>query len=147
VLPERFDVEFVDASGARARPLMLHRATLGSLERFLGIVLEQHEGRLPGWLAPDQVAVLPIEAGQHDYARELFDELAGRGLRVVCDERNETLSRRVALAHEQAVPFVCVVGRREQSARTVNLRQGDVQSVLPLDQAVTHLVTACRPPL
>jgi threonyl-tRNA synthetase len=147
VLPERFDVAYVDPSGARQRPLMLHRATLGSLERFLGVVLEQHDGHLPAWLAPDQVAVLPIEAEQHGYAREVQAELARAGLRVVDDASRETLARRVALAHEAAIPYVAVVGRREAESRSVSLRHGEAQRVLSLADAVQELGRACAPPL
>jgi threonyl-tRNA synthetase len=147
VLPERFDVAFVDASGARVRPLMLHRATLGSLERFLGIVLEQYEGRLPAWLCPDQVSVLPVEEAQRQYAADVAGELARSGLRAACDDRKETLSRRIALAHEQAIPFVCVVGGREQAARTLSLRQGDRQRVLSVAEASAELNAACASPL
>ncbi len=146
VLPKRFDVEFVTASGARARPLMLHRATLGSLERFLGIMLEQHQGRLPAWLSPDQVAVLPVDAAQHAFAREVVDSLERQGLRAVIDERDESLGRRVAIAHEQAVPYVCVIGKREAAARTVSLRHGDVQRVLQLGALVALLAEGCAAP-
>jgi threonyl-tRNA synthetase len=147
VLPERFDVNYVEASGERRRPLMLHRATLGSLERFLGIVLEQHAGKLPPWLAPDQVVVLPVEASQADYAAEVNQALKRAGLRAACDARDESLSRRIALAHEQAVPFVAVVGRREREAASVSLRHGDQQRVLAFDGAVAELVALCAPPL
>jgi threonyl-tRNA synthetase len=147
VLPERFGVEYVDASGARARPLMLHRATLGSLERFLGILLEQHAGRLPAWLSPDQVVVLPIEAEQHAYARELCQQLVRAGLRAHSDERNESLARRIAVAHERAIPYVCVVGRRELTAHRVSLRRDDGQRTVALEQAVRELHDACAPPL
>ena len=147
VLPERFDVAYVDAAGARQRPLMLHRATLGSLERFLGIVLEQHDGRLPAWLAPDQVVVLPVEPEQHAYANEVEAELRRAGLRVALDSSRETLARRIALAHEQGLPYVAVVGRREQQARSLSLRHAEAQRVVALDQAVTELEQACAPPL
>jgi threonyl-tRNA synthetase len=147
VLPERFDVVYVDAAGARLRPLMLHRATLGSLERFLGIVLEQYDGRLPAWLAPDQIVVLPIEAEQHDYAQHVAGELRAAGLRVVSDVSRETLARRVALAHEHGIPYAAVVGRREQQARSLSLRHADAQRVVALDEAVRELGQACAPPL
>jgi threonyl-tRNA synthetase len=147
VLPERFDVSYVEASGERRRPLMLHRATLGSLERFLGIVLEQHAGKLPPWLAPDQVVVLPVDAQQTDYAGVVVQALKRAGLRAGCDERDESLSRRIALAHEQAVPFLAVVGRREREAGSVSLRHGEQQRVLVLDHAVSELATLCAAPL
>src|SRR6185369_8394415 len=147
VLPERFDVDYVDAAGARVRPLMLHRATLGSLERFLGVVLEQHDGHLPAWLAPDQVVVLPIEAEQHDYAKQLEGELRRAGLRAVSDLRAETLARRVAQAHQYGIPHLAVVGRRESEARSVSLRRAGQQWLLTLPDAVAELVEACAPPL
>lgn len=146
VLPERFDVSYVDASGARRRPLMLHRATLGSLERFLGVVLEQHAGQLPGWLAPDQAVVIPVEAEQASYGDEVLVELGRAGLRAVVDRRNESLARRIALAHEHGIPHMVVVGRREQAARALNLRTNDAQRVLPLADAVTELARLCAPP-
>jgi len=96
VLPERFELSYDDSSGVRARPAMLHRAMVGSLERFLGILLEQHEGRLPAWLAPEQVRVLPVHPEQRAYAREVVARLQEHGLRAALDGRNETLGRRVA---------------------------------------------------
>lgn len=147
VLPERFDVEYVAASGARHRPLMLHRATLGSLERFLGIVLEHHEGRLPAWLAPDQVSVLPVDEAHREYAQAVAAELRGASLRAVVDSRGESLARRVALAHDQGIPHVLVVGDRERGSLSVSLREGRGQRVLPLTEASAHLATACAPPL
>jgi threonyl-tRNA synthetase len=147
VLPERFDVDFVAASGARRRPMMLHRATLGSLERFLGIVLEQYDGRLPAWLAPDQVVVLPIDAAHHAYAQEVELALQRAGLRCVVDARDDTLSRRVAVAHEQCVPYVLVVGTRERETRSVSLRDVDGQRVLPLTEATLRVAAGCAAPL
>ncbi|HEX2679256.1 MAG TPA: threonine--tRNA ligase, partial [Polyangiales bacterium] len=147
VLPERFDVAYVAASGARERPLMLHRATLGSLERFLGIVLEQHDGRLPAWLAPDQVLAIPVDAEQHDYAAEVVAELEQLGLRAGSDVRSESLSRRIAQAHEYGIPYVVVVGQRERDARQVSLRDATGQRVLPLAEAARQLRNACAPPL
>jgi threonyl-tRNA synthetase len=147
VLPERFDVSFMDAAGVRQRPLMLHRATLGSLERFLGVVLEQHGGQLPAWLAPDQVVVVPIETELAPYAEEVVAALRETGLRVVCDARNESLARRIALAHEDGIPFVAVIGRRERDARRLSLRARDEQWLVPLDEAVTELVRRCAAPL
>ncbi len=147
VLPERFDVSYVDAAGERQRPLMLHRATLGSLERFMGVLLEQHGGRLPAWLAPEQVVVLPAQAEHDAYADEVVTLLRRAGLRASCDARAESLARRVAIAHEQGVPFIAVVGRREREARSLSLREQAAQRVLTLDSAIHELVELCRPPL
>jgi threonyl-tRNA synthetase len=125
---------------------MLHRATLGSLERFLGVVLEQHAGQLPGWLAPDQVVVIPVEAELAPYCDDVVSELRRAGLRAIADHRSESLARRVALAHEHGIPHVAVVGRRERAARSLSLRAGDTQRVLPLLEAVTELARLCAPP-
>jgi threonyl-tRNA synthetase len=144
VMPVRFDVRYVDAAGDRQHPVMLHRALYGRLERFLGIVLEQHGAALPAWLAPTQVVVLPV-AGGNTFAQELAREL--RPLRVRLDDRSESLAKRVAEAHDQGVPFACVVGGREADARTVALRSRDGQQVLPLADARAVLEVACRPPL
>lgn len=147
VLPSRFDVAYVAADGSRLAPVMLHRATLGSLERFLGVLLEHCAGQLPTWLAPEQARVLPIEPAQHDYARQVERELRGVGLRVEVDARNETLGRRVAEAHELAVPVCVVVGRREQAARSVSVRDKTGQRELALDIAIEQLGAEGRPPL
>lgn len=147
ILPERFGVQYVDVHGERRHPAMLHRAMLGSLERFLGILLEHHEGRLPPWLAPEQVVVIPVSNAAPGYAEEVAAAARRAGLRVRLDDRDESLSRRVADAHRLAIPFVAVVGERERDRRAVSLRRGDVRSVLPLDEALERLAAECRPPV
>jgi threonyl-tRNA synthetase len=147
VLPERFDVEFVSATGGRSRPLMLHRATLGSVERFLGILLEQHAEQLPAWLSPDQVAVLPVDAGALAYADEVASAMRAEGLRVSLMARDDSLSKRVALAHELAIPFVVVVGEREARSGSVSLRAGAEQHLLSLSTALSELKRRVAPPL
>jgi threonyl-tRNA synthetase len=146
VLPERFDISYVDASGARRRPAMLHRAVLGSVERFLGILLEQVRGALPPWLAPDQVVVAPVADAQEPYAREALARLCDAGVRASLDARAETLSRRIVDAHAAGVPLFAVVGKREVERRAVTLRDRDGgQRELPLDEAVGHVVRCCQP--
>jgi len=144
VMPVRFDVRYADASGERRHVVMLHRALYGSLERFLGILLEHHGASLPPWLAPVQVAVLPV-AGGGDYAADLARRL--RGLRVQVDDREETLARRVAEAHDLGVPFVAVAGAREAASRSVALRGRDGQQVLAEAEAVAALERACAAPI
>jgi threonyl-tRNA synthetase len=144
VMPVRFDVRYVDAAGERQPMVMLHRALYGSLERFLGIVLEQHGAALPAWLAPTQVVILPV-AGGNAWAEELAREL--RPLRVRLDDRAESLAKRVAEAHDQGVPFACVVGAREAEAGSVAVRSRDGQRVLPLADARAVLEVACRSPI
>lgn len=147
VLPERFGLHYVDDAGQRRRPAMLHRAIYGSLERFLAIVLEQHGGALPPWLAPVQVVVAPVGPAQRDAAHAAALELQAAGLRAELDDRNETLARRVAEAHAQAIPFLAVLGAREVAADQLALRRRDGQRVLPRAQAIAELAQACAPPL
>jgi threonyl-tRNA synthetase len=147
VMPRRFDVRYVDARGERVHPVMLHRALYGSLERFLGIVLEHHGARLPAWLAPAQAVVLPVAEAQRPWAEEVAGALGAAGLRVALDARPESLARRVAEAHDDAAPFLAVVGAREAAARSVTLRGREgPQEVLPLAAAVERLAGACARP-
>jgi threonyl-tRNA synthetase len=140
VLPERLDALYVAADGSRAVPLMIHHAVFGSLGRFIAILLEQHGGALPFWLAPEQVAVAPISRGQEDYAAEVVEAFAGAGLRAVLWGGAETLSRRIVSAHEAGVPVMAIVGRREKAEKHVSLRERDgAQRVLPLAEAVAAL--------
>lgn len=136
VLPQRFDITYVDAGNAPSRPVMIHHAVLGSLERFLAVLLEHHGGQLPLWLAPDQVAVLNVAEAHADYAHRVGRELDAAGLRVLVDDRPERLPRKILDAHEQGVPAMLVVGTREAQEKTVSLRRGAEQRVLPLGEAV-----------
>ena len=147
VLPERFELEYDDASGARARPAMLHRAMVGSLERFLGILLEHHDGRLPAWLAPEQVRVLPVHGEQGGYAAEVVQRLRQHGLRASFDASNQSLAKRVAEAHALRVPLLWVVGAREVAERSVTERgDGSERRALPLLEALSLAQQACVAP-
>ena len=148
VLPERFELGYDDSTGARVRPAMLHRAMVGSLERFLGILLEHHEGKLPAWLAPEQVRVLPVHPEQCGYAKEVVARLVARGLRAACDGSSETLARRVAQAHALATPILWVVGAREATDRSVTERgPAREQRALPLLEALGRAELACAAPV
>ncbi len=148
VLPERFDLSYDDRSGARVRPAMLHRAMVGSLERFLGILLEQHQGRLPSWLAPEQVRVLPVHAEQRGYAEEIVSRLRQRGVRASCELGSETLARRVAEAHALRIPFSWVVGAREAADRSVTEREASRERrARPLVEALSRAQSACSAPI
>lgn len=122
MMPERLGAEYVDEASARQHPVMLHRAIVGSMERFIGILIEHYAGRLPAWLAPVQAAVLPIGEAQADYAREVAERLGGRKLRVETDLRNETISYKIRAHTLARVPYLLVVGARERDARTVAVR-------------------------
>lgn len=146
VLPERFDLHYAGPSGERLRPVMLHRALFGSLERFIGVLLEHHGGALPAWLAPEQVVVASVGEGAAAYAEALAARLRRAGCRARADVRDESLSKKVLGAHEDGVPFLAVVGGREVAAQGVRLRQRDgAQRDLPLDEAVAWLSAACQP--
>lgn len=148
VLPERFELAYDDSSGARERPAMLHRAMVGSLERFLGILLEHHDGRLPAWLAPEQLRVLPVHPEQRPYAEEVVSRLREHGLRAALDPSNETLGRRVAEAHALRVPLLWVVGAREVAERSVTERgQGEERRAVPLFDAISRARLVCAAPL
>ncbi|MEO8299346.1 MAG: threonine--tRNA ligase, partial [Burkholderiales bacterium] len=121
-MPERLDAEFVGEDGGRHRPIMLHRAIVGSLERFIGILIEQHAGALPVWLAPTQVVVLNITDGQADFARSVVEMLQKQGLRVVCDLRNEKITYKIREHSLQKVPYLLVVGDKEKAAGAVAVR-------------------------
>jgi threonyl-tRNA synthetase len=147
VLPERFGVHYVDADGARRRPAMLHRALLGSLERFLGILLEHHRGALPAWFAAEQIVVAPLSESVLAPARELAERMCGLGLRAVLDARAETLKKRVFESHKNGVPFVVAVGGRELASGSIAIRDAAGQRSLPLEAGLAELVERCRAPV
>ena len=148
VLPERLSAEYVAEDGTRKRPVMLHRAILGSFERFLGILIEQYAGRFPLWLAPQQVVVATIVDEAAPFAREAAAALQAAGLRVGIDLRNEKINRKVVDHIEARVPVLAVVGRREAEQRSLVLRRlpGRDQSSLPLGEAVAALAAEALPP-
>ena len=121
-LPERLDAEYVGEDGARHRPVMLHRAIVGSLERFIGILIEQHAGALPAWLSPVQVSVLNITDAQADYVRDVVKTLQNQGFRVTSDLRNEKITYKIREHSMQKVPFILVAGDKEKASGAVAVR-------------------------
>ena len=148
VLPERLDADYVGEDGARHRPVMLHRAILGSFERFLGILIEHHAGRFPLWLAPVQAVVATIVSDADSYAEAVAARLREAGLAVECDTRNEKINAKVRTHSVAHVPVLIVVGRKEAESGTVALRRlgGAAQEVLALDEAVARLAREATPP-
>ncbi len=148
VLPERLDASYVGPDGAKHRPVMLHRAILGSMERFIGILLEQYAGRLPLWLAPVQVVVATITNEVDTYAREVAEALRTAGLRAEADTGSNKISYKVRWHSHAKVPVLLAVGRRESEDRTVTLRRlgSREQEVLPLDRCIERLQAEARPP-
>ena len=148
VLPERLDASYVGEDSARQRPVMLHRAILGSFERFLGILIENYAGRFPLWLAPVQVVVASIVSDAAEYAEEVAATLRARGLAAHADARNESIKAKVREHSVQYVPVILVVGRREAEARTVAIRRlgGDAQEIVSLEVAANRLAQEALPP-
>lgn len=148
VLPERLDAEYVGEDGERHRPVMLHRAILGSFERFIGILIENYAGKFPLWLAPQQVVVATITSEGDAYAEEVAATLRKAGLRVSTDLRNEKINYKVREHSHLKVPVIAVVGKREAEERTVALRRlgGNAQEVLALTEAVNTLREEARMP-
>ncbi|HTH59138.1 MAG TPA: threonine--tRNA ligase [Paraburkholderia sp.] len=146
VLPERLDAEYVAEDNSRRRPIMLHRAILGSMERFLGILIEHHAGAMPAWLAPTQAVVMNIAESQAEYAASLAQSLQKQGLRVEADLRNEKISYKIREHTLEKVPYLLVVGDKERDAQTVAVRaRGGVdQGVMPVDAFVERLVEEVR---
>jgi threonyl-tRNA synthetase len=148
VLPERLDASYVGEDGQKHRPVMLHRAILGSFERFLGVLIEHYAGRLPLWLAPVQAVVATITSDADDYARDILKACAAAGLRVAVDTRNEKINYKVREHSLAKVPAMLVVGKREAAESTVALRRlgGKDQEVLALDEAIHRLESEAAMP-
>ena len=148
VLPERLDAEYTGEDGARHRPVMLHRAILGSFERFIGILVEQYAGGFPLWLAPTQVAVTTITRDGDDFASQVAEQLKAAGLRVVLDTSAEKINYKVRLHSHAKVPAIIAVGKREAEDGSVSVRRlgSKEQQSLALDEAVARLSEEARVP-
>jgi len=148
VLPERLGASYIGVDGEKHMPVMLHRAVLGTLERFIGIMIESYAGKMPLWLAPQQVMVCPITTEADDYARHVVAALKAQGLRVDADTRNEKINYKVREHSVAKVPVILAVGGREAEAQTVSLRRlgSKDQEVVALDDVVTMLAEEACPP-
>jgi threonyl-tRNA synthetase len=145
-LPERFQAFYIAADGSKVPPVMIHRAICGSMERFLGVVLEHYAGHLPLWLAPVQAVVATITSDADDFAREATALAAG--LRVESDLRNEKINYKVREHSLAKVPVLLVLGKKEAAERTVSIRRlgKEGQQVMPLDAALKMLADEATPP-
>ncbi len=148
VMPERLDASYIGADGAKHRPVMLHRATLGSFERFIGILIEEHAGKLPFWLAPRQVVVASIVSEADDYVHDVVEQLRARGVRAEADIRNEKINYKVREHSVGKVPVILACGMREIEESTVSVRRlGEKQtSVLALNDILDDLARDATPP-
>ena len=142
-LPERFDLEFTDADGSKKRPVMIHRAPFGSLERFTAVVLEHTAGHLPVWLSPDQVKVLPVSEKYQEYAEKVCNSLKNSDIRASVDSRNETLGKRIREISLLRVPVLVIVGEKEAADGTVSVRREGVdQGSMTIDNFKDYIKTA-----
>ena len=147
-LPERLDATYIGEDSARHRPVMLHRAVLGSIERFIGIMIENYAGKLPLWMAPVQCVVASITNDANPYAEEVCKKLQDLGIRAEVDVRNEKINYKVREHSVQKVPTLFVVGMREMEEKKVAIRRlgSDAQDVQTLDAAIAQLQVDCQPP-
>ena len=140
-LPERFELEYVSAEGTRERPIMVHRAIFGSLERFFGILTENCAGNFPLWLAPTQLKLLPVTDAVQDYCQEVAKKARAAGIRVEVDRGNERLAKPIRNAEQSKVPMIAVVGMKEMEAGTLAVRSNDLGDLgsFPVDTLMSEL--------
>ena len=121
-MPQRFDLEYTGADGEKHRPIMIHRVAFGSIERFIGILIEHFAGAFPAWLAPVQVKVLPISEKHMEYGRKVMDALAAAGIRAELDGQDEKIGYKIRMAQMQKIPYMLVVGQKEAEEGLVSVR-------------------------
>ena len=140
-LPERFDLTFQNAEGGRSRPYMVHRAILGSLERFIGVLIEHYAGAFPLWLSPVQAVIIPIADRHIEYAEQIQNKLVNQGYRVDVDSRSERMNLKIRNAQLQKIPYMLIVGDKEleQETASVRLRSGTDMGAMPLSDLISHM--------
>ncbi len=140
-LPERFQLEYVGEDNQKHRPVMIHRAPFGSMERFVAVLIEHTAGHFPLWLCPDQVAILPVSEKYNEYAQKLLQYYDEQGVRAVLDDRNEKIGRKIRDNELKRIPYMLIVGEKEQADGTVSFRQqgGGEQGVLPYEEFATKI--------
>ena len=143
-LPERFELEYTAADGSRQRPVMIHRALFGSIERFIGVLTEHYAGAFPPWLAPVQVVAIPIAERHNDYLQEVAERLRQRGIRVEVDDSDDRMQKKIRNAQLQKVPFMVIAGDRdlEEGAVSFRYRNGDQDNGVSVDDAIARVVDA-----
>jgi threonyl-tRNA synthetase len=144
-MPERFELKYTAEDGSQQQPIMIHRAILGSFERFIALLLEHYNGALPVWLSPVQVAVLPIAEDVHEYAQEVVAQLKQSGARVFFDDRNESIGKKIHGAHAQRIPISLVIGKREMAENTVSYNQDKEKEVLSTTDAIAKITDQLKP--
>ena len=145
-MPQNFDLTYVDADGEKKRPIMLHRVCFGSIERFIGILIEHYAGKFPVWLAPMQVKVLPVSEKSRDYAHQVTDQLEAAGIRVVCDDRDEKIGYKIREARGvDRVPYMLILGEKEVEAGNISVRDRSNETVpMAVDEFIAKVVEETR---
>lgn len=145
-LPERFDLEYQAADGSRQRPVMIHRALFGSIERFLGVLTEHYAGAFPAWLAPEQVVAIPVAEAFDDYLADVVAKLRAEGIRARLDDSSDRFPKKIRTASKEKVPFVLIAGGEDAEAGAVSFRfrDGSQDNGVPVDEAVARIVKAVR---
>ncbi|MHA7180345.1 threonine--tRNA ligase [Arthrobacter sp. MDB2-24] len=145
-LPERFELEYQAADGSRQRPVMIHRALFGSIERFMGVLTEHYAGAFPAWLAPVQVLAIPVAEAFNDYLFDVVDKLKAEGIRAQVDAGSDRFPKKIRTASKEKVPFVLIAGGEDQEANAVSFRfrDGSQDNQVPVDEAVRRIVEAVR---
>lgn len=145
-MPQNFDLHYVDANGEQKRPIMLHRVAFGSIERFIGILIEHFAGKFPVWLAPMQVKVLPVSEKSRDYAHTVTEQLEAAGIRVVCDDRDEKIGKKIRDARStDRVPYMLILGEQEAEAGNISVRDRSNETVpMSIDEFVAKVTEEIR---
>jgi len=143
-LPERFDLEYQDADGGRQRPIMIHRALFGSIERFFGVLTEHYAGAFPAWLAPVQVVGIPVAGEFASYLDEVVDKLRAHGIRAEVDNSDERMQKKIRTHTKQKVPYLLIAGEDDRSAGAVSFRyrDGRQENGVPVEKAIDMIVSA-----
>jgi len=148
-LPNRLGATYIDKDGSKKTPVMLHRALFGSLERFIGILIENYAGKLPFWLAPTQVVILPIAEENNNYVKNLFEDLFKEGIKCEVDLRNQKINYKIREHSLAKVPMILVCGKKEVSENTVTLRKlgSEQQETLKREELIKNIFIANKLPL
>ena len=141
-MPERFDITYVDKDNEKKRPVMIHRTIFGSMERFMGILIEHYAGRFPSWLAPVQVTILPISDKFNDYAYEIKKIMSDKGIRVDIDDRAEKIGYKIREAQLKRIPYMLIVGEKEVEDKLVSVRSRDDgdQGQIKVDEFIQKVI-------
>tara|TARA_B100001027_G_scaffold210466_1_gene177630 strand:- start:71 stop:916 length:846 start_codon:yes stop_codon:yes gene_type:complete len=148
VLPERLDASYINEKGEKKRPVMLHRAILGSFERFIGILLENDSGKLPNWISPIQIAIINIDNESLEYSEKIKELISKENIRCIIDSRNEKINYKIREHSKSKIPYILVVGKKEVDNRTVSLRMlGSAKvELLELEIFLKNIKSSCRMP-